>query len=487
MKCFNEQTTCYSKAVLYAWPLLLVTMMLPAEPSKAADHFVSASTASVDCGTFNGGVSPGDSITLASGDRGPLIIRNCEGTSASPIVVRNDSAGDRPTVIRRTSAGSGGFVFTCRDCVNVVIDGLSKWRGAPQDAYCGAPAGKTGCGIKVTSVVSGDEPSTYLMLEGLTTKITVRGVEIDGRASTLGTRGIGIQQNDHAMKAANYPGRWRENILYEKNYIHDVFGEGLYIGPNWPDSGIPLRDITIRENLVEDTGRQNIQLKSALAGTNLIHHNVVRRSGLRGEEGQGAGISVFEGGRNTRIHNNWIEASGIQGIQHYNMYITSDQGLFASEIFNNVIYDSGKRFGAVGSGHGISVGSRAGSAEIRPVVYNNTVVKTAGNGIDFNAQVKQGVARDNIVADSGSSHLAIGDNQSLNNVTGASSLMRFEDPTRLRFSLTMDSPARNAGSASGHPPDDFRGVLRPQDGRPDQGAFEFSSAAVPQSPGLIIE
>lgn len=325
------------------------------------------------------------------------------------------------------------------------------------------------------------------MLDGLTTKVTVRGVEIDGRTSSLNTRGVGIQQNDHSRRASDHPGFWREDIVYENNYIHDVFGEGMYIGPNWPDGGIPLRNITIRSNLIEDTGRQNIQLKSALQGTNAIHDNVVRRSGLQGEEGQGAGISVFEGGRNTRIFGNFVEGAGIQGIHHYNMYLPTDQGQFTSEIFNNVVYDSGKRYGAISEGHGISVGSRSGAATIRPNVYNNTIVRAAGNGISFNSEVSQGVARDNIVVDTTSGPLSLGNNQSVNNRTGTSASMRFADTARLNFGLTTDSPARNSGSVSGFPASDFRGLNRPQEGRADQGAFEYSSAAVPQSPGLIIE
>lgn len=468
-------------------PILLATMLAVIGDARAAEHFVASSAASVDCGSTNGGVRPGDSIVLAAGERGPLVIRNCTGSAAQPIVVRNDASGSGPTVIRRTSASTGGFVFTCRDCVHVVIDGTGRWSGAPQGAYCGAPEGRNGCGIKVTSVAAGDAPSTYLMLDGLTTKVTIRGIEIDGRMSTLNTGGVGIQQNDHSRRAADHPGFWREDIIYENNYIHDVFGEGMYIGPNWPDGGIPLRNITIRNNLVEDTGRQNIQLKSALQGTNSIHDNVVRRSGLRGEEGQGAGISVFEGGRNTWIFGNWVEGAGIQGIHHYNMYTPSDQGLFTSEIFNNVIYDSGRRYGAVNEGHGISVGSRVGVASIRPNVYNNTIVKAAENGINFNSEVRQGIARDNIVADTASAALSLGNNQAVNNRTGTSTSMRFVDPGRLNFRLSADSPARNSGGTSGFPANDFIGLSRPQEGRADQGAFEFSSAAVPQSPGLIIE
>jgi hypothetical protein len=469
------------------WYLILPVTFLLVGEVIAADHLIPASTSTVDCGTLNGGIRPGDSVTLASGNRGPLIVRNCKGTSSNQILVRNDVTGSGPTVIRRTTAASGGWVFICQDCENVTIDGTGKWRGAPSGAYCGAPNGRNGCGIKVTSNVAGDSPSAYLKLNGISTRVTVRGVEIDGRTSELGTEGVGIDQNDHSVTVQSHPGFWREGFVYEKNYVHDVFGEGLYIGPNWrePDLRAPLRNITIRENLVERTGRQNIQLKSAIDGASRIHHNVTRHSGLRGEEGQGAGISIFEGGQNVMVYNNWVEASGIQGIQHHNMYVPQDKGPFTSHIYNNVIVDSGQRFGADGSGHGIRIGSREGSANITASIFNNTVVNTSGNGVNFGSRISGGTARDNIVANAALAGLSLGDNEGSNNLVGSNSSIRFANAANLDFRLTTLSPARDAASRVGYPEIDFQGFSRPQGNAADQGAFEFLAEEMPKSPESI--
>ena len=468
---------------------LTLALLLAIAPSYAADHFVSHTTSTVDCATLGGGVKPGDTITLAAGNRGPLRVRNCEGTTAEPITVRNDPSGPGPTVIRRSSAGSGGFIFDCTTCVNVVIDGTGKWNGIPEGAYCGAPSGRTGCGIKITSIAANDSPSSYLRLSGLTTNVTVRGVEVDGRMSDLNTTGIGIQQNDQSILAADHPGFWREGMVYESNYIHDVLGEGTYIGPNWvePDLRVPLRNITIRNNLVENTGRENIQMKSAIEGVNKIYNNVVRRSGLRNEgQRQGAGISITEGG-NVRVHNNWVEASGVQGIQHYNGGIPSSMGTFTSEIFNNVVYDSGKLGGADGNGHGITVSSKDGSASIRVSIVNNTVVETATVGINTGSRVTGGLVQNNIVAAWGVSALSVAGNTNTNNSAGTISSMKFVDAAMLNFALAEDSPARDSGSSSDFPPYDFVGVPRPQGGGPDQGAFEFSvSQPAPVAPATLV-
>jgi hypothetical protein len=359
----------------------------------------------------------------------------------------------------------------------------------PTDAYCGAPEGRTGCGIKITSKDLNDTPSSYLNIWGMSTKVTVRGIEIDGVTWDKDKRGvpIGIQQNDPNVKWADHPTFWRENFVYEKNYIHDVHGEGFYIGPVWvkEDLQIPLRDITIRQNLVETTGRKGIQLKSAIQGVNLIHDNVSRRAGLRGEFGHSSGILVVDGGRNTRIFNNWIEESGADGIQHWNGDVSFDLGPFNSEIFNNVIYDSGKGYEGHTPRSGIHVGHCCGSAAITTRVYNNTIVRASAKGIwmEVDAEV-----RDNIVADAFEEPLYLGDNPDLNNLTGTISSMGFVDSSDLDFELTPASPAVDSGSGEGLASFDFLGVPRPQGSKVDRGAYEFlTGQAAPRPPQVLVE
>ena len=93
--------------------------------------------------------------------------------------------------------------------------------------------------------------------------MTIRGVEVDGKWPSLSKDGIGIDVNDHAIDAASNPGVWREGLLIEYNYVHNTEGEGVYIGPNYPQGDLPLRNIEIRNNVVEDTGWDGINLKMA--------------------------------------------------------------------------------------------------------------------------------------------------------------------------------------------------------------------------------
>lgn len=231
--------------------------------------------------SYNGAaVNPGDVVTLQAGVRDRLTINQLHGTSDDPIIIRNELTATQPVIFRRLNGNRGGFVFACNSCIHVVIDGTGKWSGADPAAYCGAPAGTTGCGIKITAGDSGDEPNAYLRVGGLSSNVTVRGVEVDGRWPDLARGWVGIKLDDVKLKPANYPGLWRENIVLEQNYVHNVLTEGFYIGPICCDKGIPLRNVAIRDNLVRSVGWDGIQLKSAYSGTNEIHGNVVQDVGL---------------------------------------------------------------------------------------------------------------------------------------------------------------------------------------------------------------
>ena len=72
----------------------------------------------------------------------------------------------------------------------------------------------------------------------------------------------------------------------------------MYVGPNWYEGKVPLRNIVISDDRVEDTGWDGIQLKSAISGTNVISGNTLRRVGVRSDsssKGQLFGIAMLDG------------------------------------------------------------------------------------------------------------------------------------------------------------------------------------------------
>jgi len=442
---------------------LVVSLILGGTSSLAlaADHLVSASTPYLNCSS----IRPGDTVTLAAGKRGVLNIDNCTGTASSPIVIRNDRNGSGPTIIRRTIQSNGGFVFSCRNCVHVVIDGSGKW--------VGAPSGKT-YGIKVTTEASGDSPATFLMMTGTSSDFTIRYVEIDGQWPSVSTNGIGIQVNDHTIFGSANPGKWRENLLIENTYVHDVEGEGLYVGPNIPNDGLPLRNVRIRDNIVDRTGWDCIQAKNMRSGTNAIHHNKVTNCGIAqdGAAGQHFGISCYES-TGCQLYNNWVQRTGEVGINCLIQQLPSSAGSQTCEIYNNVVLDTGVTGPTIGSG--IAVTTRQGSAVFRAAVFNNTVVGTEGHCFLADAQTQSGRIQNNIAADCGMSGVSAPTQLSnFNNLSGTSRSIGFVNVGAADYRLLASSPAVDS-VLNGFPSADFAGLRRPQGNDADQGAYEFAA------------
>ena len=433
----------------------------------ASDHYVTGQTSTFDCSA----VSPGDTVTLAAGTRGPLVIKNCRGTATQRIRIRNDAGGTGPVVIRRTSGNAGGFIFSCVDCIQVNIDGSAKW--------VGAPASETR-GIKIT-MAGGGAPSAFMKVAGLSRFMTIRYIEIDGTWPSIANDGIGMSVNDHNMNTVDNPGIWREGFLIEHNYVHNTEGEGLYVGSNYNDGHeLPVRDVEIRNNLIEDTGWDGMNLKYAIAGNNKIHHNVLKRVGseLDATSGQHRGMTMYEGGGS--IYNNWIEKSGQAGILHFLQYLPESFGTQTCEIYNNVIVSPGQTDPSIG--HGILSSNRSGAAVPLPKIYNNTVIGANGDGIRVGDRAAGGFVRDNIVA--GAAGVPIGAPGNVvqeNNRAGSISNMGFANAAANDYRLTPGSPARNAGGA-GFPPTDYLDVPRPQEGAADQGAFEYDADANNDAP-----
>jgi hypothetical protein len=433
------------------------------DDAAAADRTITPQTEVFSCGSS---VKPGDTLTLPAGVRGPLTIRDCNGTASNPIVIRNQAGGSGPAVIRR-SGGSGGFIFSCINCVGVVIDGGGKWKGAP--------SGKS-YGIQVT--VGGGSPSAFVRISGLSRSLTIRNLEVDGAGSKNGS---GIRVNDLTVKRSRHSGMWRENILIEDNFIHDVSREGMYVGSNYNDGSLPLRNIEIRNNRLEDIGWEAINAKSMWEGKNSIHHNEVLRAGKNSgstKKAQFTGINAISS--SVSIYNNWIDTTGEHGIQVWTdggPKASEKRGPFDAEIYNNVVVNAGALWkSSMLKTAGINVGAGSGTEKPNPRIYSNTIVQSRKAAISVNANVGSGFVRDNIIAGAGGNPVVTAPKyvSLVNNRVGSVAQMDFVDSGRKNFRLKTTSPARNQGSSS-FPSHDFDNVARPKGGSADQGAFEASN------------
>lgn len=120
-----------------------------------------------------------------------------------------------------------------------------------------------------------------------------------------------------------YPNYVSTKITIDNCYVHDVDGEGMYIGHSYPDgdpdqgSRIPIRldSVTISNCIVDNTGWDGIQLSNARSG-NKIFNNKVSNFGWHDFDGQRAGI-ISGGNTQSDVYNNTITNGTGNGIEFF--------------------------------------------------------------------------------------------------------------------------------------------------------------------------
>jgi hypothetical protein len=142
--------------------------------------------------------------------------------------------------------------------------------------------------------------------------------------------GVGIyaKQDPYAGEPWTQYGAYTSSKLTINNcYVHDVDGEGMYIGHTAPDGDpynlegtkrlIPQRmsHVTISNCIVRNTGWDGIQLSNA-RDSNYIFGNEVTNFGLLDLDGQRAGI-IAGGNTNAQVYNNVVTNGKGNGIQFF--------------------------------------------------------------------------------------------------------------------------------------------------------------------------
>ncbi len=289
--------------------------------------FVIAPTTGKFIGTKEG-VQAGDVICLSGEQKyGRITFDSIIGTENNPIVIRNCNG---QAVIE--SDASFGLRFTESKHFKLVGDGGGDY------------------GIKVST-----EKGFFVSMERKTTNFEIAQIEVAGFEEAGGTlesdrngfAGIGIKTSPYQYcDLFTDPTRtaWvMEDVSVHDCYIHDVGGEGFYIGHGFYKGrkekncdevtySHAIKGIRIYDNLIEDIGLDGIQIKNADADC-AVYNNVIRNYGTLNKSAHKEGLFIG-GGTTGKFYNNYVIGGTGNGIQC--------QGIGNLDIFNNLIVDSGK-------------------------------------------------------------------------------------------------------------------------------------------------
>jgi hypothetical protein len=382
-----------------------------------------------------------------------LRLRNIHGTLANPVRVIN--VGGQAVIGDPVDAGNS-FGFIVEGSSHLKITGT----GTPGLTY----------GIKVDGA-----RTTALGIGALSTDIEVEFVEL----TRSNFAGIMAKTDPRCDGSANRGNFTQYNTVIHDNYIHDVVGEGLYIGHTsyggydrnpgclgtvlYPHE---LVGVKIYRNRIENTGWDALQVSSAVQDVE-VHHNRIKEYGLANRGGQDSGLSLG-GGTTGRWYNNTLrDSSGGAGAS---VFIAGQGDI---QIFNNEMVDTA----------GVYV-HRAVPPGTEVKILNNTFVATRAQGVR-SAITHDGIRVHNniLVLQPGVCSLCgsgITASHNLVDTIDHIGWFRFVDVARGNYHLTASSPARDAGlDFSAFFLFDIDDQAR-NDGRFDIGADEYAS------PGVLV-
>jgi len=337
---------------------ILIMLSFATEPVFATDYIVPRTMSHVISKTFPG-IAPGDRLLISAGNRGPLTIQSLRGEPDNPIVIINS---DGLVNIDATWTG-----INLSNCKHIKLTGS----GVEGITYGFLISDGSNLGVR-----AGDK----------TDEVEIEYVEITKVKIGISAKTVrDINDNPVGREWTQY------NTTIHHCYIHDVEGEGMYIGGSYYKEGKSplLKGVYIHDNILKNVGFDGIQISSATENVE-VHHNMITNVGMseegnppRGANGQD-GIFIGQGTVGS-YYDNKIVSSGQDGI--------IATGLGQYDFYNNIIINTG--LGQFG-GHGIAI-SKGSNFTIR----NNSIIKAKEYGICVRAVTIEGAIFGNILSDSG--------------------------------------------------------------------------------------
>ena len=392
-------------------------------------------------------VYPGQTICIKAGTYGDLRFYGFQGTEDEPITIKN--CGGQVTLSNNTFHG-----FSFENCRYIKLSG----NGDAAFEY----------GFKITGTGTG---ASGLSVSGKSSDFTVENIEV----ASANFAGIMMKTDPNCD-----PSTWRDsfvmyNVVLQHNYVHDVGGEGFYVGnsfstPGYPTicSGVPVHvfphrvlGLDIHDNITRRTGCEGIQYGCAPNAD--VYDNLVEDAGI-------APFGLFQ--------NNGIQiGDGSSGFCHHNIIRRTGGGGIAAignsggvKIFNNLITRAGTT--------GIFVNDNDSTPLYSSFeIYNNSIIRTGGDGIHLRNQRNTNTVRNNHLVETGyAAYLTYmqGATATVSNNLTAAELVATQFLDTITYAPSVSSPTINAGFnlKTAGVIDDLINTPRPAGASYDIGAFE---------------
>lgn len=464
MKWSNLHTAS-SKNTAKRWVVLFVAYICLSLSTFAANHFVSSSQLNVDGNSLN--IQPGDTIFLEAGNRPHLRFVNINGNADNYITIIN--------------SGGAVVVSTETHYFGVVITQSSFFR------FTGTGSANETYGIKILKTPA---KANGLSIDGRSTDYEIDHIEI----ANTGFAGIFAFTAPNCDGTNNRESFVQRNTVFRNNYIHNTFGEGMYIGHSF-HSGFTLKcdgvdvkvlpheiqGLRIFNNIIENTGWDGMQVSSASVDCEIFNNSIINY-GLANVNDQNYGL-LIGGGTTGKCYNNLVMNGSGNGINVL--------GIGNNILYNNVIVNAGNNV-VNNPNNKIAVffddrGTIAGSTFH---FINNTIINPNGEAVRFNSRVtRNNVIANNLVVNPGAYANIKDKSKAFFNISTQSSVSLSNNSTHMIeavhlpannleaiYEFSRQMSVHNAGmdvSAFGID-SDFFGTKRFLDVSTDIGAFEYN-------------
>ncbi len=426
----------------------------------------------------------GDTLSIFTGNRDYLLIRNITGAAGKPIVIINSGG---PVIIDTDHY----FGISIQNCRFIKLTGT----GDPTSNY----------GFQVKRVANGS---------GLGIGYKSSDFEIDHVSIENCPIGGIYAKTDPDCELTAVRGAFTQfNTIIHDCYVAHVGNEGLYIGStkylgqtvncNGKDTLLLpslLNGVKVYNNIIEYSGWDGIQVSSASFNCD-IYNNTVLYDSQAQYDNQMSGI-IIGGGSKCDCYNNFIANGNGDGIEIH--------GLGGTRVFNNIILNAGLNyypndFSGPRMKYGIYVTDISVQKDSSFFILHNDIVNPKSDGIRFSSiKSKNNLIASNVIINPGNfdfyengnthfkgkdsylmfpnsdSDVTIKNNFLSRNIAdvGFASLIHEKSSD---FKLSAGSVLINSADTESKVAFDFSGNPRPVGQFSDIGAWEYNSTSFNRS------